>query len=267
MSGERYSRQTFLGKDAQRTLEATLVGVVGLGGGGSHIVQQLAHIGFKHYALFDGDTVDESNLNRLVGATLEDVANETPKIEVAQRTIRGLHPDAEILAHRSRWQEAVSSLRLCHIVFGCVDSYQAREELERFTRRHLIPYIDIGMDVVMGGDDKPGMGGQVILSVPGYACMRCMGFLTDERLQREAEKYGAAGARPQVVWPNGILASTAVGIGVDLLTDWTENVRGAVYIVYDGNRGTLKHRTVTNADGACPHFKSDQVGDPVFREI
>jgi hypothetical protein len=36
----------------------------------------------------------------------------------------------------------------------------------------------------------------------------------------EAEKYGAAGSRPQVVWPNGVLASTAVGLAVQLLTPW-----------------------------------------------
>lgn len=32
------------------------------------------------------------------------------------------------------------------------------------------------------------------------------------RLELEAQTYHAAGARPQVVWPNGVLASTAVGL-------------------------------------------------------
>jgi len=267
MNTERYSRQSFIGHGAQDTIESAIVGVVGLGGGGSHIVQQLAHIGFKHYVLFDGDTVDESNLNRLIGATLDDFRNHTPKIEIARRIILGLQPDADIQAYPSRWQEAAPVLQRCHLVFGCVDSFLAREELERFVRRYLIPYIDIGMDVIVGRDGKAVMGGQVIASIPGCPCMWCMGFLTDERIKREAEYYGAAGPRPQVVWPNGVLASTAVGLGVDLLTDWTENMRGSVYLEYDGNRGTIRPRKQQVVAEDCPHFSPDQVGDPVFREI
>jgi tRNA A37 threonylcarbamoyladenosine dehydratase len=41
MSVDRYSRQSFLGPDAEARIPRCTVGVVGLGGGGSHIVQQL----------------------------------------------------------------------------------------------------------------------------------------------------------------------------------------------------------------------------------
>jgi len=69
--------------------------------------------------------------------------------------------------------------------------------------------------------------------------MRCFGFLTEERLSQEAARYGDVGPRPQVVWANGALASTAVGVAVDLLTDWTKALRTPVYLSYDGNRGTV----------------------------
>ena len=55
---------------------------------------------------------------------------------------------------------------------------------------------------------------------PGGPCLRCCGLITDKRLEQEAERYGAAGERPQVVWPNGVLASTAVGLLAQLLTPW-----------------------------------------------
>ena len=61
--------------------------VVGLGGGGSHIVQQLAHIGFQRYVIYDHDVVEESNLNRLVGATPIDVLAETSKLHIAKKMI------------------------------------------------------------------------------------------------------------------------------------------------------------------------------------
>jgi hypothetical protein len=41
MASERHSRQSFLGEEFEQTCEVCVVGVVGLGGGGSHIAQQL----------------------------------------------------------------------------------------------------------------------------------------------------------------------------------------------------------------------------------
>jgi hypothetical protein len=269
MRSERYSRQSFLGADAEERIARCVVGVVGLGGGGSYIVQQLAHIGFKRYVLFDGQSVEDSNLNRLVGASAVDVAAGTSKLHIAKMMILGIQPDAEIRGHAGRWQEKPELLRSCHIVFGCVDSYAERDELERCTRRYLMDYIDIGMDVRRGEDCLAVIGGQVILSTPGGPCMRCLGFLTDKKLSTEAAQYGNAGGRPQVVWSNGVLASTAVGIAVGLITDWARLAWEPVYLGYDGNRSILEpHRRLKGlGSGPCPHYSGDEVGEPVFMHL
>lgn len=267
MDSDRISRQSFLGPKASKAISSAVVGIVGLGGGGSHVVQQLAHIGFQRFELFDADVIEESNLNRLVGATALDVKNSMPKVKIAERVILGLQDRVEINANFSTWQEKFRCLQRCHIVFGCLDSFLGREELERFTRRYMLSYIDIGMDVVIGSDGKPVVGGQVILSTPGLPCMRCMGFLSNELLKREAERYGDAGPRPQVVWMNGILASAAVGLAVDLLTDWTGSLRQAVYLEYDGRKSTLVNRRGIKTEGICEHYSLEEVGEPVFREL
>lgn len=93
------------------------------------------------------------------------------------------------------------------------------------------------MDVHEIPDYGYAMSGQIILSLPGMACMRCMQFLNDSKLAVEAAKYRSAGGRPQVVWPNGLLASTAIGVIVDLTTGWTKNIDRKVYISYDGHTG------------------------------
>ena len=61
-----------------------------------HIVQQLAHLGFQRYVPYDYDLVEESNLNRLVGAELTDPFAETPKLHLAKKMIYGLQPNAFI---------------------------------------------------------------------------------------------------------------------------------------------------------------------------
>ena len=130
----------------------------------------------------------------------------------------------------------------------------------------LIPYIDIGMDVHAG--EPPAMSGQIILTVPGGPCMFCMHFLTDEKVGRDAANYGSAGGRPQVVWANGILASTAVGIAINVLTDWTKGPP-PIYLQYSGSDGTLTPhiRLGYLASGPCPHYPTALAGDPVFVKV
>lgn len=263
MVSSKYSRQSFIGN--QDLFEQCVVGIVGLGGGGSHIVQQLAHIGFSDFRIFDPDKIEDSNLNRLIGATAQDINASTSKIAIAERIIQSINPSATVQLYPCKWQEEASALKECNIIFGCVDKYSERRELEICTRRYLIPYIDIGMDVFCIGNDPPRMAGQVILSMPSGPCMFCLGFLTEEKLAQEASKYGDAGPRPQVVWPNGILASTAVGIAVDLLTDWTCSLRKFVYLSYDGNKLTLTPRRLSESvtEKVCSHYTLNDLGDPI----
>jgi hypothetical protein len=264
MSSERYSRQSFLGEHADRDIATCVVGVVGLGGGGSHVVQELAHIGFQRYVLYDPQDIDESNLNRLVGGTEDDVRAQRPKVDIASRVIRGLQPNARIDRHQARWQQEPAALRSCDLVFGCVDGFAERRELETTLRRYLVPLIDIGLAVHRVDPQPPQMSGQVILSLPGGPCLKCMGFLTDDVLAAEAAEYGGAGPRPQVVWANGVLASTAVGVAVDLVTGWTEGLSLPVYLLYNANDGTVRpHPRLPYVPRTCAHHELAHVGDPV----
>lgn len=257
------NRQSFLGESLDDVLENSLIGIVGLGGGGSQIVQQLAHIGFKRFVLYDYDKTEDTNLNRLVGAARLDVELGLPKMMIAIRLIRGLQQDAFITRVNKRWQEESDYLKSCDIIFGCLDGYQNRSELEAFARRSLIPYIDIGMDVRKADDEPPRMSGQVIASIPGLPCMRCYGFLNESVLAEEAKAYGAAGVSPQVIWPNAVLASTAVGIAMNLLMNWTEKCEGqTLYYEYDGNKGTIKpHLKCEMPWKSCEHYKLEHIGD------
>ncbi|HJP93918.1 MAG TPA: ThiF family adenylyltransferase [Pyrinomonadaceae bacterium] len=260
------SRQSFLGSNSDEVLSQCRVGVIGLGGGGSHIAQQLAHLGVGHFLLIDPDNVEASNLNRLVGATKKDVTKATPKTSVARRLIKRINPKAQVITISREWQTEGNSVAGCDVVFGCVDTFSAREEIERICRRFILPFIDIGMDVT----EVPGgymISGQVILSMPGEMCMWCLGFLTEELLAQEAGRYGAAGGRPQVIWPNGILASAAVGTFVQLVTPWRHEMKPSLYLEYDGNTQTvaLSNRLHYLEGKICSHFLSSAVGDPFWQ--
>jgi len=265
----RFDRQSFLGQDGQRRICLARVGLLGYGGGGSHVGQQIAHLGFNAIQVADDDVIDESNLNRLVGGTERDVRVARRKVDIAKRIITAVNRHARVDVHPGRWQERAELFRRCDIVVGCVDSYAGRRELEVLARRFLVPYIDIGMDLHPVEGAPPQMSGQVLLSMPGDLCMTCVGFLTEARLAQEAGRYGAAGGRPQVVWPNGILASSAVGVIVDLVTGWSGQTDRRVYLAYDGNTGTLvaHPRLALLTGSACSHFPAASVGLPKFRRL
>src|SRR6267378_4049464 len=265
--GNRYDRQSFLGPDSDKIFANLRVGIVGLGGGGSHIAQQLAHLGVCHFVLCDPDTISESNLNRTVAATESDVDHHTCKTTIAKRQIRGLHPDADIVVI-GKWQSRSEPLLHCDVVLGCVDTFAGRRDLESFCRRHLIPYVEVGMDVLKESGRGHEIIGQVILSMPGRPCMHCMGFLTEELLAEEARRYGAAGGRPQVVFANGVICSAGVGVVVDLVTSWSGNRRQSVYLNFRGSDLSLRDDPrLRHLADTCEHYPLIQAGDPTWTPL
>lgn len=256
-------RQSFLGSNSETALANASAAIIGLCGGGSHIAQQLAHVGIGNFVLIDHDTANDTNLNRMVGLTRAGAIAASNKTDVISDMILGINPTAKITAITAKWQTEHALLRECAAIFGCVDSFDERDQLERYARRYLIPYIDVGMDV-HGEPGKYSIGGQVILSLPGHVCMRCMGFLTEEVLGEEARRYGNTGGKPQVVWPNGTLASIAVGKFMSLVTPWYEGLAPALYTEYDGNRLTAmpSRKLEYLGDRTCPHFTgAEALGD------
>ncbi len=260
-------RQSFLGENSAAVLDSCRVAIVGLGGGGSHIAQQLAHLGVGEFVLIDPDVVEGTNLNRLVGATQQDVARNATKVSVSARVIAGVNPRARIWIETTQWQMCAIALRSCDVIFGCVDSIGAREQLETAARRFLTPYVDIGMDVHRVNEEF-SIGGQVALSMPEGPCLRCMGIVEDRALELEAQQYGAAGSRPQVVWPNGLLASLAVGFFVQLFTPWRNTSDLPILLEFDGNAQTVSPSNKLGylAGRNCPHFANlSSLGDPFWK--
>lgn len=260
------ARQAFLGEKCEQVFARLKVGIIGLGGGGSHVAQQLAHLGILNFVLVDPQGMEDTNLNRLVGATERDVLKGTPKVDIAERVIFSIRPKATIIKRKKKWQEAADDLKICDVIIAGLDSVRAKDELDGFARRFLIPYIDMGMDVHRGEVGGYFIGGQVVLSCPGTPCLRCFGVVTQAKVEEESRQYGEAGPNPQVVWPNGVLASTAVGLLIQLVSPWHPHPIESAYFEYDGNRNTLMPSAMLKAlqGRPCPHHSVHDTGDPSF---
>ncbi len=224
--GGRSSRQIALpGAAGQRRMTDASVALIGLDGLGSHLAQQLAYLGVRQYTLLDGDTVDNSSLNRLIGATGDDVG--MPKADVAARLIRCIQPAADV---RVAAEPVPLALLGGGAAIGSATAVIAGlgedEDTVRFILTELcsiagVPYVDVASGVGRAGGDIV-YGGRVVVAGPAAGCLFCRGEL-DRREgaheaaregQAEAASHGRRAAAPcrsgaSVVTINGVVASLA----------------------------------------------------------
>ena len=97
MQNDRFARNIELfGDKGQLLLRNTAVAVVGIGGLGTHVVQQLALLGVGSMALIDDEELDDSNRNRYIGAWHDDPIPGTFKTFVGRRLVRLIDPSIDV---------------------------------------------------------------------------------------------------------------------------------------------------------------------------
>jgi len=252
---QRFARQELLlGRVGQERLRSISVGIVGVGGLGSHVVQQLALLGVRCFVLVDDDACERTNLNRLIGAMESDVGK--PKTAIAERVIRAVESRARVRMIDAAFPSPLSdaSLASCAVIFGCVDGDRTRLALLEYSCAHRIPYIDLASDA------ERGVGGRIVFTGLGHGCLFCRGELDQKELwlsgatsdqRREDQKiYGIsrdvlAGVGPAVVSVNGVVASLAVTEFLAFVTGLRApqphlNYRGELGIVTRGERPTVE---------------------------
>ena len=244
----RYSRNTALfGADGQRKIAEAKVVIVGLGGLGSHIAQQLAYLGVLDYGLVDYDLVTESSLNRLIGAVEPDVAAHAPKVAVAKRLIKTIQPTANVRVVEGKVDAEVTAERVAYadVIFGCLDRDLPRLQLSELCARHAKPYFDLASDT--GGEDSDAWYGGRVVFCDGRRCLSCLGLLDQDQIARDsmspeqraadARIYGIdrdtlEGTGPAVVSINGVVASLAVTEFIALVTGIREP---SAHLIYRGD--------------------------------
>jgi molybdopterin/thiamine biosynthesis adenylyltransferase len=269
---DSHDRQGFLGPLFPPGRTGLRLGIIGHSGGGSHAVQQCAHVGFENYLNIDPDTIGPENLHRHVGATRQDVADETPKVSISERVIRAVRQHPLVTSIQADWRDCTTQLRGVDVMIGCVDGLDLRLQMEAFARRYLIPYLDIGLTVFPPtAGQPPQMVGHVFLSMPDGPCFRCLQVITERDLREEARErgYGSPAVAQQVVSANGVLASAAVGLLLDLVSGWSGDDAAPFLLQYNGNRGELMvSRKLTPLPSfPCSHYPPGSVGDPKGRAL
>ncbi len=212
------------GFSVQQTLGDLRIGVVGCGGTGSVIAEQLVRLGVRNIILVDPDELSSSNVTRVYGSTFSDVGQS--KVKVLAHHLSRIAPEirCEVVQSMLTLEPTARHLIGCDVVFGCTDDNAGRLVLSRLATYLLTQVIDCGILLSSDADGRLiGIDGRVTILSPGQACLVCRGridlaragaeLLTpDERLRLEEEGYAPALGRtePAVVTFTTLVGATAV---------------------------------------------------------
>lgn len=212
------------GGEIQRVLGDLRIAIVGAGGTGSAVAEQLVRLGVRRLQLFDPDALTASNTTRVYGSTPTDV--DRPKVDVLTDHLRRIAPDVEVSSYPAMItvEDVARELVDADVVFGCTDDNAGRLVLSRLAPFFLTPVIDCGVLLSSGNAGRlEGIDGRVTVLVPGAACLICRGridldraaaeMLTPDEHRRLADEgYAPAlpGVEPAVITYTTAVASAAV---------------------------------------------------------
>ena len=136
-----------LGEDKIKTLEDKVILVIGIGGVGGTALEALARSGFKKFVLIDSDVVDETNLNRQILYTAEDIGKE--KVQVAKERLLKIESGLEIKVITAKIGETkLEDLNLEKIDFivDAIDFVEGKLHIYEYAQQNNIPFISsLGM--------------------------------------------------------------------------------------------------------------------------
>lgn len=174
------------GPDIQKMLRSLHVGIVGVGGTGSPVAEQLYRLGVGQLTLVDGDRLADTNVTRVYGSSLNDVGNF--KVDVLKRHLdcTGFETTVSVEPEHIIYERAAKRLRQCDVVFGCTDKQIPRAILTQLAIKYLIPVFDLGVRIDSSDGVIRGVHGRVTTLLAGEACLFCRGRISPEAMRVEA---------------------------------------------------------------------------------
>ncbi|MBN2791931.1 MAG: HesA/MoeB/ThiF family protein [Desulfuromonadales bacterium] len=172
----RYQRnQQMLSTTQQLQLFCSRVAVIGAGGLGGYILEQLARLGVGQIVAIDDDVFAEHNLNRQLFSTPGNLGRT--KVEVAAERISEINPAVSLTPVKQlfRADNGIDLLQGADCVVDAVDNVTARLDMAKVCQRLNIPLVHAAIagwfghvTTVLPGDDslatiyKHWQGGQGI---------------------------------------------------------------------------------------------------------
>lgn len=274
-----FSRQiAAFGEAFQKFLRVLHVGIVGLGGTGSAVCEQLIRLGVAKLTVCDPQTFESTNINRVYGSRMADGGTAKAMIAAREAGTIGLHTEMLPLEGAITELAVAKAFRQCDIIFGCTDDEWGRAVLTRLATFYLIPVFDMGVQIASEAGQIKGVRGRVTTLIPGSPCLFCRGIVTaegieaevlsktnpDEYERRRKEGYipELPGTAPAVIMFTSTVASSAVCEMIHRFTSYMGAARNSTEVLlrFDESKISTNSKTA-NENCWCSDPASWGTGD------
>lgn len=252
-----------LGLDNMRKITGDqIISVAGVGGIGSIIAEHLIHMGFRKLNLIDFDTLEISNLNRIVAATYEDAAKKRVKVEAIRDNLLKINPNASIRAFNNKIEDKKIErvIAASDWIMVATDNHASRFVIQQLAFKYYVPFITAGVNITVEDEKIIDMSGEIILIRMGdRVCLTCLKRLkyneiakqlhpdknVREGLVRKGYVQGLDVKEPAVKTLNTHLATLAVDT---LINQYTERQRDVVIRVFEDNSAPVIYEDVKSVE-------------------
>ena len=133
---EKFSRNG-LSKKSQQKIRNTKFCIIGLGGTGGVVLENLVRLGAEKFVLFDQDRFELTNFNRQIVSDESNLDKE--KAAAALKRAKSINPN--VSAKIGREFTSSSSFGGAKIVFDCTDNVQSKLMIAQKCRKARLPYV------------------------------------------------------------------------------------------------------------------------------
>lgn len=236
-------------KNIEKISKGQSISIIGLGGIGSAIAENLIHSGFNNLILVDHDKAELSNLNRLVGLTYDDAVKEKLKVELIKKHLKSINPNAIITTFPQKIEE-ISNLEMIlnsDWIIMATDNHYSRFLIQEMAFKYYIPFINVGVNITVEKEKVLDISGEVIIvKVGDNYCLSCLNRLNSNEIQKVLSKdvnvreglinkgyvSGLDVKEPAVKTLNSIMAALTVD---KLLNEYTGLRKNNPITVYENN--------------------------------
>ena len=150
MANQFNRTELLLGKENMEKLKKAHVLIFGIGGVGGYVVEALARSGIYHFTLVDNDVISETNINRQIIATLDNIGED--KVEVMKKRILSINKDAVVEIKKCFYLPETANefdFSKYDYVVDCVDTVSAKLSIIVEAKKNNVPIIS-----AMGAGNK-----------------------------------------------------------------------------------------------------------------
>ncbi len=172
----------------ERITNKQTVTILGVGGIGSIVAENLVHTGFQRINLVDFDHVEITNLNRLAGAQFKDAENKHKKVDVMKRHLKSINPKAEIVTFpMDVFDKKVEKvIAQSDWLFLTTDNYSSTARIQDLAFKYYVPFISAATKIIPDNTNTQFLGEVILVRMGDGLCLNCLNRIDPLELAKES---------------------------------------------------------------------------------